>query len=127
MARNIKNIKFNAVDTDNNDYVEYQDWLSDEGFTHNNESLSKFLDEHFGCTLLEFTEHHDKNKKEIFEDDILITNNQKMKVIKLRGAFALEFESGDFYEYMCNLSDMGGKVYEKIGNIYTDNFKQLVT
>jgi len=60
----------------------------------------------------------DKNKKEIYQNDIVKANGELFIVTKISSAFALIKLNGDFYEYMCNICDMMGKVYEIIGNIH---------
>lgn len=62
----------------------------------------------------------DKNKKDIYEDDIVKVNDEFYKVWNSGIAFGLVDVNGNFYEYMCNLPDMGGKVYEIVGNIYSN-------
>ena len=58
----------------------------------------------------------DKNKVEIYQYDLVKVNDEIYEVTYFNGAFALINSDGDFYEYMCNLCDRGGKIYEIIGN-----------
>lgn len=60
----------------------------------------------------------DKNKNEIFKGDIVKLNNELYMVDFYNKAFALITQNGEHFEYMCNLCDMMGKVYEIVGNIY---------
>lgn len=102
MARNIEKIKFNALDTSTNEYIEYNEWLKDEGFIHNNESISKFLEEHFGCAILQYVEFNDKNNNEIYEDNILkiIYNGVEniATVESFKGTYCLDFSKGNIVD-----------------------------
>ena len=74
----------------------------------------------------QYTEKIDKNKVEIYQGDIVKLNNELFIVSKLNSAFGfIKIKDGDFYEYMCNLCDMCGKVYEVVGNIYEN--KELLS
>lgn len=99
MARDIGKIKFNALDTNTNEYIKYDDWRNENGYKHNNESLGKFLDEHFGCTILQYVEFNDKNGNEIYEDNkvkIIFKDVENIATVEsYRGTFCFKFESGN--------------------------------
>jgi len=61
---------------------------------------------------------NDKNKVQIYTNDIVRVNNKLYKVWSSGVAFGLIDMEDNFYEYICNLSDMNGKVYEVVGNIF---------
>lgn len=129
-----REIKFNAVDTDRNIVYKYNEWFEEEGTEEfHNENLGKFLDEHYGCKLLQYTGLKIKNQ-EVYESDI----------VKARKDFVYKvvFENGSFVLYHLNRfadkenvrwgllsrlfdSDMQDilKECEVIGNIYeTQNY-----
>lgn len=65
------------------------------------------------------TNEIDKNKKIIYQGDILKTNNGLLEVRFYNSAFALyNIEKQQHFEYMCNISSMLGRVYEIVGNIF---------
>lgn len=68
--------------------------------------------------VMQYTGLKDKNGIEIYEGDIIKTSEGVFVVEYLNSAFGLVKPSGDFYEYICNLCIMGGKVFEIIGNKY---------
>ena len=67
---------------------------------------------------LQYTGLKDKNGVEIYEGDIIKVNGNLYEVWHSGLAFGLIDKNKDFFEYMCQLCDMNGKVYEVIGNIY---------
>lgn len=79
-------------------------------------------DEHLkGWTHIEniqYTGLKDKNGVEIYEGDIIKVNGNLYEVWHSGLAFGLIDKNKDFFEYMCQLCDMNGKVYKIIGNIY---------
>jgi uncharacterized phage protein (TIGR01671 family) len=70
------------------------------------------------AVLLRFTGLFDKNKREIYEGDIIMTNGNPYTVEYVGSSPSLIKANGNFCEYMCNLFDMGGILYEIVGNIY---------
>ena len=61
-----------------------------------------------------FTGKHDKFGQSIYEGDFVKTSHGVFCVRFYNSAFALVKENGDHFEYMCNMSDMMGRIYEKI-------------
>lgn len=68
--------------------------------------------------LMQYTGLKDKNGVDIYEGDIIKVNGNLYEVWHSGLAFGLIDKNKDFFEYMCQLCDMNGKVYEIIGNIY---------
>lgn len=66
----------------------------------------------------QYTGLKDKNGVEIYEGDIVKINENLYEVWHSGLAFGLIDKNKNFFEYMCQLCDMNGKVYEVIGNIY---------
>lgn len=61
---------------------------------------------------------NDKYNIEIGEGDIVKTSDGVFIVEYLNSAYGLIKLSGEFYEYICNLCTMGGKIFEILGNKY---------
>ena len=68
--------------------------------------------------ILQYTDTYDKNKNRICQKDVVKMNNKLFIIETYNNAFALVSLDGSHFDYMCNMCDMGGKVYEVIGNIY---------
>ena len=71
--------------------------------------------------LMQYTGLKDKNGVEIYEGDIIKLNGNLYEVWHSGLAFGLIDKNKDFFEYMCQLYDMNGKVYEVIGNVYENS------
>lgn len=56
----------------------------------------------------------DINGNIIYEYDRVKTSKGIFIVKFYNAAFALTYENGNHFEYMCNICDMCGKIYEKI-------------
>lgn len=55
----------------------------------------------------------DINGNIICEYDLVKTSQGIFLVKFYNAAFALTYENGNHFEYMCNMADMCGKIYEK--------------
>lgn len=60
------------------------------------------------------TGKYDKFGKIILENDLVKTSQGVFCVKFYNSAFALVKKNGEHFEYMCNMSDMMGRIYEKI-------------
>ena len=103
-TRDLNKIKFNAVDFDEKDYIEYDVWLDDANYVHNLEAMSKFFDEHFGCKMLQCTNYKDINNNDIYElNKVKITIDEKEDsiayVVYLNSDFVFKIISGDLLNY----------------------------
>ena len=138
-----REIKFNAVDETDGDYIRFDDFIAELKKPNNfdyvefddsatdNELLAKFLEFYFGYKLLQYTGLKDKNGVEIVEGDVIkmfdieITDDDYTQfVIFHNGAFG--YMTGGKYSYFVsiagntNICFNGDKCMdcEVIGNIY---------
>ncbi len=82
----------------------------------NNETeIPEYFNEN-GYIICLYSGKVDKNNIEIYQYDFIKINGEIYEVSYFNSAFALIDTKGNFYEYMCNLCDMGGNVYEVVGN-----------
>lgn len=68
-------------------------------------------------TIGQFTGLHDKNGKDVYENDLVLVNGQIYEVIYVKGMFAIEIKG-------CGYVPLKNVIFEIIGNIY-DN-KELL-
>ena len=103
LLRDINIIKFNAIDIETKDYVDYNEWLNENGLKHSLESVSKFFDEFFGYSLVQFSGHKDIKDKEIFElNKLKFTIKDEVSygtVVVKKTDFCVQIEKGACQEF----------------------------
>ena len=62
-------------------------------------------------TIGQFTGLHDKNGKDVYENDLVLVNGQIYEVIYVKGMFAIEIKG-------CGYVPLKNVIFEIIGNIY---------
>jgi uncharacterized phage protein (TIGR01671 family) len=123
----MREIKFNAIDEENNDYIIYNDWINNDGYesaeTHN-EYLSAFLEFYFGYKLLQYTGLKDKNYVEIYEGDIVSLVDCEPSLYKIvwwenNLKYGVEYIGNDNTNWQEeSLEEFDSELIEVIGNIY---------
>lgn len=121
----MRDIKFRAWDKKHNEMVpDLICFYKDGGISHNNHFNSDispfrgYMWDSKNLEIMQYTGLKDKEGVEIYEGDIIKLNGNLYEVWHSGLAFGLIDKNKDFFEYMCQLCDMNGKVYEVIGNIY---------
>ena len=121
----MRDIKFRAWDKKYNEMIpDLICFYKDGGISHNNHFNSDispfrgYMWDSRNLEIMQYTGLKDKNGIEIYEGDIIKVNGNLYEVWHSGLAFGLIDKNKDFFEYMCQLCDMNGKVYEVIGNIY---------
>lgn len=121
----MREFKFRAWDKKYNEMIpDLICFYKDGGISHNNHFNSDispfrgYMWDSRNLEIMQYTGLKDKNGIEIYEGDIIKVNGNLYEVWHSGLAFGLVDKNKDFFEYMCQLCDMNGKVYEVIGNIY---------
>lgn len=122
----MREFKFRAWDTERGEMAEVISGVGDEEVTLQDEGCWKWNTvAHYIAVIMQYTGLKDKNGKEIYEGDVLLTDlDRPYLIVEFRnGAFMYQCHDNgrDYYDIMLPLSiaeHTQDKYVEVIGNIY---------